>query len=136
MTKKLYEEDFNEYLNKGGLPCVDVTINKHNFVFLIDSGSDLSYIDSNIAEDLMLCINNDVYTDVTTINNSMNGAVTYTTTLHLPNSEYTIEKVNLVGIEVNRTTADLEVPFNGIIGVDILRRLGATISFSDNKMTF
>lgn len=130
---KQHEESFEKYLNKGGLPCVDIKINNHPFVFLVDSGSDISYIDSNIAEDLNLQIIEGMYTVVTTIGAESPEAVAYKADVELKESTIHAE---LTGIEVRASTRNLLVPFDGIIGVDILKSMNASISFEQNKLIY
>ena len=132
MNKK-HEESFKKYLDKGGLPCIDVKINDNNYVFLIDSGSDISYIDSNIAEDLGLYVVNGLTTIVASIGANSPEAVTYKAKLKLTEFE---TETDLTGIELRKTTNQLIVPFDGIIGVDILRNLKATISFEKDKLIY
>lgn len=130
---KQHEKSFEKYLNKGGLPCIDIEINNKQFVFLIDSGSDISYIDSNIAEDLNLQIIEGMYTVVTTIGAESPEAVAYNADIKLNES---IIHAELTGIEVRASTKNLIVPFDGIIGVDILRAMNASISFEQNKLIY
>lgn len=130
---KQHEESFEKYLTKGGLPCIDVTIKNKQYVFLIDCGSDISYIDSNIAEDLELPIIDGMTTIVTTIGYESPESVTYQVNVQLSQSTL---NVNATGVELCATTKNLIVPFCGILGVDVLSQLGAEISFSQNKLIY
>lgn len=132
MSKK-HEESFKKYLDKGGLPCIDIKIKGNNYVFLIDSGSDISYIDTNIAEDLCLPIIEGIFTNVTTIGAEHNEATVYNADIELSDSTIHAE---VTGIEVRATTKCLLVPFDGIIGIDILKSIEAELSFTENKLIY
>ena len=130
---KQHEESFDKHLAKGGLPCIDVKIRDRHLVFLIDSGSDISYIDSNIAEDLELPIIEGMTTVVTSIGSQTPESVTYQANIEL--SQATLN-ANVTGIELRATTNHLILPFDGILGVDMLSQMGAEISFSQNKLIY
>lgn len=132
MNKK-HEESFNKYLTKGGLPCIDIKINGNKYVFLLDSGSDISYIDTNVAEDIELHIIEGMFTSVATIGSNTPGAATYEAQIEL--TDNTIEQ-QLVGVELCATTKHLLVPFTGILGVDFLKKIGAQISFTEDKLIY
>lgn len=130
---KQHEESFEKYLDKGGLPCIDIKIKGKNFIFLIDSGSDLSYIDSNVAEDLDLKILSGLFTSVTSLGASSDPAPSYEADIELTDSTI---KLELTGVEIRKTTVQLIQPFDGILGVDFLKMIGGIISFKDKKLIY
>ena len=136
MKLKKYEISFEKYLHEGGLPCVDITIKDKKFIFLLDSGSDLSYIDSNIAEDLALEL---IYTGepglLRTMGSVQSTAVKYEVPFVFDGSDVGINS-EFVWIEIKKTTNHLKIKFDGIIGLDILTAVKAGICFDDNKLKF
>lgn len=50
MTKKTQKQQFNlkEFLEKADIPAIPITINDKDYIMLVDTGSDASYLDSNV----------------------------------------------------------------------------------------
>lgn len=134
MKLKQKEISFEKYLIKGLLPCIDVTVQNKNLIFLIDSGSDLSYIDSNIAEDLQLPIkDNDIVNKLQTLGSTHYAPITYDVDFKIDDSLINNE---FIGVEIKQMSKKLKVKFDGILGLNILKQIKANISFEDNKMIY
>lgn len=115
---------------RGGLPFIEIEINGNKAEFLLDTGANMSYINSKKIGDFGILINSNAPgTDLTGVGGSggiTNGVYKFSIkkndTTELPNN-------------INFRTTDLSnigIKIDGIIGSDYLRKNNALIDYKTN----
>lgn len=127
---------FNESLEKTNMPLVTFKNGRRDICFLVDSGSDVSYIDSSVVKHLKIKYMNESEDKVLTANGYMD--VAGMVTIDLKHGDTTVEGDFIVGDIKDAMDTAFAPKFivRGILGSIFLKRYNSIIDYKNNELKY